>query len=154
MAVIKKENWEAKWHSEIWPKHSLTWGMELKLTAWMIVSMRIVTTVPLRWVIIIILCMLRYPYSLHLSCHNSNFLQSAAETTNWKAVQDINPCFPHVLNDTIEQAEALTPEIQSKSKFSLHIHCCGHISWLLWYWCLLYEISEGVGCSSHKASHG
>ena len=60
--------------------------------------------------------------------HNYNFLQSAAETTNWKAVQDINPCFPHVWNDTIEQAEALTPEIQSKSKFALHIYCCGHIS--------------------------
>ena len=71
--------------------------------------------------------MLRYLFSLHLSCHNSNFLQSAAETTNWKAVQDINPCFPPFLNDTIEQAEALTPEIQSKSKFALHIYLLLHI---------------------------
>ena len=56
--------------------------------------------------------------SLQTSCHNSKFLQSAAETTNWKAVQD---SLPPVSNDTIEQAEALTPQIQSRSKSSLLI---------------------------------
>ena len=56
--------------------------------------------------------------SSQTSCHNSKFLQSAAEATNWKAVQD---SLPPVWNDTIEQAEALTPQIQSRSKSSLLI---------------------------------